>query len=186
MRQSRWQSTAGICCRSALRRALKKLPSLLSLAGLSGDKSPLRAWSTLLHSATRRGDQRRAHSTIAARRDRKRKQRVCPPRNIPTISTLPPLSGLLQCPIVRGMATPGQKRHLGAEQRRALQLLASSPFGAAEAIMVRAHGFNSRTLAGLVRAGLASTQHEPIKAGSRRIKAGRVRITAAGRRAIEG
>ena len=57
------------------------------------------------------------------------------------------------------MAAPPRKRHLGAEQRRALQLLASSPFGAAEAIMF-AHGFTRRMRAGLVRAGLAA-RREP-------------------------
>jgi len=83
-------------------------------------------------------------------------------------------------------ATDGEsprKRHLGAEQRRALQFLASSPFGVSEAIMF-AQGFKRRMLASLIRAGLATAQRENIKAGS--LAVGRVRITEAGRRALEG
>src|SRR5712671_4782293 len=56
------------------------------------------------------------------------------------------------------MATSLRKRHVGAEQRRALRLLASIPFGAARAVM-RAHGFTRRTLADLVYAGLATAEH---------------------------
>jgi len=79
-----------------------------------------------------------------------------------------------------------RKRHLGAEQRRALQLLASSPFGISEATMY-AQGFNRRMLASLIGAGLV-TAHQNIKAGSQSLgrSLGRVRITEAGRRALEG
>jgi hypothetical protein len=78
---------------------------------------------------------------------------------------------------------PARKRRVNPEQRRALQLLACSPFGAAEAIMLT-HGFTRRTLAGLVRAGLATTaQRETVKADGQSV--GRVRITEAGRRVIE-
>jgi hypothetical protein len=80
--------------------------------------------------------------------------------------------------------TPRQ-RHLGAEQRRALRLLASSPFGAPEAI-IHVHGFTRRMLTGLVRAGLATAQREVVKAGGPTIKVEHYRITDAGRRAIEG
>jgi hypothetical protein len=76
-----------------------------------------------------------------------------------------------------------RKHHLGAEQRRALQFLASSPFGVSEAIMF-AQGFKRRMLASLIRAGLATAQRENIKAGS--LAVGRIRITEAGRRALEG
>jgi hypothetical protein len=61
---------------------------------------------------------------------------------------------------------PPRRRRVSLEQRRALQLLACSPFGAAEAIMLT-HGFTRGTLAGLVRAGLAMAQHETIKADRR-------------------
>jgi hypothetical protein len=46
---------------------------------------------------------------------------------------------------------PRRKRRLGSEQRRALRLLASGPFGATEAIML-AQGFKRRMLADLARA----------------------------------
>jgi hypothetical protein len=81
------------------------------------------------------------------------------------------------------MPAPLRKRHLGAQQRRALQLLADTPFGATEAAMA-ANGFTRTALVRLIRAGLATTQRENLKAGSRSI--GRVRITEAGRRALEG
>jgi hypothetical protein len=79
-------------------------------------------------------------------------------------------------------AVPPRKRRPTLEQRRALQLLACSPFGAAEAIMLT-HGFTRGTLAGLFRAGLAAAQPGTIKANRRSV--GRVRITEAGRRVIE-
>jgi len=82
------------------------------------------------------------------------------------------------------MATSPRKRHVGAEQRRALRLLASIPFGAAHAIML-AHGFTRRALADLVHAGLATVEHRTGKADGKAIEAGRIRITAAGRSALE-
>jgi hypothetical protein len=82
------------------------------------------------------------------------------------------------------MATLPRKRHVGTEQRRALQLLASIPFGATEAVMLT-HGFTRRTLADLVRAGLATAERPAARPGDKAIAAGRVRITAAGRSALE-
>jgi len=79
------------------------------------------------------------------------------------------------------MAAPLRKRPLGADQRRALQFLAGTPFGATEATM-SANGFARKTLASLIHAGLATVQRE--KAGGQIV--GRVRITEAGRRALEG
>jgi hypothetical protein len=81
---------------------------------------------------------------------------------------------------LREMPAPPRKRHLGAEQRRALQLLAGIPFGATEAAMYL-NGFECQTLARRIRAGLATT--EDSKAGSQLM--GRIRITEAGRRALE-
>jgi hypothetical protein len=81
------------------------------------------------------------------------------------------------------MAAPPRKRHLGAEQRRALQLLASSPFGAAEAIMF-AHGFTRRMRAGLVRAGLAAPRNEVVNPSNQPIEVRCIRITNDGRRAL--
>jgi hypothetical protein len=80
------------------------------------------------------------------------------------------------------MPGPPRKGHLGAEQRRALQLLAGTPFGATEATMF-VNGVKRQTLVRLIRAGLARTERE-IKAGGQTI--GRVRITEAGRRTLEG
>jgi hypothetical protein len=80
------------------------------------------------------------------------------------------------------MPIPPRKRHLSAEQRRALQLLADIPFGINDTAMLL-NGFARDTIARLVRAGFATTERENLKA-SRSI--GRVRITDAGRRALEG
>jgi hypothetical protein len=74
-----------------------------------------------------------------------------------------------------------RKRRLGGEQRRALRLLACSPFGATEAVM-HVHGFTRQMLAKLVRAGFATAQSETGKA----IAVGSIRITAAGRSALKG
>jgi hypothetical protein len=76
------------------------------------------------------------------------------------------------------------KRPVGVEQRRALQLLAGIPFGVAEANML-AQGLTRRTLASLVRAGFATTESTSVKAGDKAITSGRIRITAAGRSALE-
>jgi hypothetical protein len=80
------------------------------------------------------------------------------------------------------MPVPPRKRPLGAQQRRALQLLAGIPFGVTEVTMF-ANGVTRKTLVTLIRAGLATTQRE-VKAGGQTV--GRVRITEAGRRALEG
>jgi hypothetical protein len=80
------------------------------------------------------------------------------------------------------MPAPPQKR-LGAQQRRALQLLASSPFGASE-VMMFTNGFTRQMLARLIRTGLATTVRENPNASRQHL--GRIRITDAGRRALEG
>ena len=54
--------------------------------------------------------------------------------------------------------------HLGAEQRRALELLAGSPRGVTEAV----YGFHAEMLARLVPAELATVVTDTIKAGSGR------------------
>ena len=58
---------------------------------------------------------------------------------------------------------------LNAEQRRALELLASGRHGANEELLVLGRGF-SRMLAGLVRAGLAAAEREVVKAGGKTIE----------------
>jgi hypothetical protein len=80
-----------------------------------------------------------------------------------------------------------RKRHLSPQPRRTLELLkllASSPHGATEALLVRAHGFDSDMVAGLVRAGLAIAERETMKAGAKPVEVVRLQITA-GRKAIE-
>jgi hypothetical protein len=72
--------------------------------------------------------------------------------------------------------------------RRALELLkllASSPHGATEALLVRAHGFNSDMVDSLVSDGLATAERETMKAGAKPVEIVRIRITDAGRKAIE-
>ncbi len=71
------------------------------------------------------------------------------------------------------------------EQRRALQVLATSePSGLTEAIMFD-HGFSIQSLAGIVHAQLADVEIGAVRAGGSTIAVLRLRITAAGRKAIE-
>ena len=70
-----------------------------------------------------------------------------------------------------------------AERRRALELLAASPDGCSEAIML-AHGFSVDFLTDLIRTGMATTRTERVVAGGRAMEVARVRITEVGRRAL--
>jgi hypothetical protein len=80
---------------------------------------------------------------------------------------------------------------LSAEQRRALELLASGPRGYTKARLL-ADGFTVDMLADLVREGLVTTQRDTLRVGrrtrvgGRTIRVERYRIADAGRRAIEG
>jgi hypothetical protein len=69
------------------------------------------------------------------------------------------------------------------DQRRALELLAVSPRGCTESIMM-VHGFKRAMLAELVRNGWATAATEIVRAGWRPIEVARMRITEAGRRAL--
>jgi hypothetical protein len=82
-------------------------------------------------------------------------------------------------------ASKSGKKRLNAEQRRALELLASIPRGATEALLL-AHGFRRETLVALVLAELATIASETMRAGGQTINVERYRITDAGRKAIEG
>jgi hypothetical protein len=75
---------------------------------------------------------------------------------------------------------------LSTEQRRALELLASSPHGINEVLLARDHGFSRVVLASLVRRRLVAREPEVIMADNTVIKTVRTRIVAAGQRAIEG
>jgi hypothetical protein len=74
---------------------------------------------------------------------------------------------------------------LNVEQRQALEMLAGSPHGVTEDLLVLAHGFDGDMIAGLVRAKLATTQRETLRAGGESAKVIRIRITEAGRQALE-
>jgi hypothetical protein len=81
-----------------------------------------------------------------------------------------------------------RKRRLSPHPRRALQLLellAISPYGATEALLVRTHGFNSDMITDLVSAGLASAEREMTTAGAMPADVVRIRITAAGQQALD-
>ena len=71
-----------------------------------------------------------------------------------------------------------------ADWRRALELLASLPEGATEALLM-AHGFKSTVITGLVESGLATLVRERIRAGGRRVEVRWLRLTDAGRKALE-
>jgi hypothetical protein len=70
-------------------------------------------------------------------------------------------------------------------QRQALEMLAGSPHGVTEDLLVLAHGFNSDMIAGLVHAGLTTAQRETVEAGGKSAEVVRIRITEAGRQALE-
>jgi hypothetical protein len=82
-----------------------------------------------------------------------------------------------------------RKRRLSPQPRRTLELLTllgSSPHGATEALLVRAYGFTNDMIIDVVRAGLATAERETMNAVAGPAEAVRLRITAAGSKAIEG
>jgi hypothetical protein len=76
------------------------------------------------------------------------------------------------------------KHRLSQEWRRALQLLASNPRGTTEDMLMVGHGLSADMLAMLVLAGLAKVVTETLRPGQHKI--GRMLITDAGKRALEG
>jgi hypothetical protein len=82
------------------------------------------------------------------------------------------------------MAKMPEDPRRSAERRRALELLAASPDGCTATILL-AHGFKSDRLVELINAGLASVTTERVTASDRRMEVTRVRITDAGRQALE-
>jgi hypothetical protein len=74
---------------------------------------------------------------------------------------------------------------LTADRHRALLLLVDNPSGCSEHLL-RAYGFTAEFIARLVDAGLATTKTERMMAGGRALEVTRVRITDAGRDALEG
>jgi hypothetical protein len=72
---------------------------------------------------------------------------------------------------------------IAGKQRRALMILAVARDGPTETLM-KARGFSTELMAGLVGAGLATRHVEHITNGQRSIEVVRVRVTQAGRRAL--
>jgi hypothetical protein len=83
------------------------------------------------------------------------------------------------------MPTIYSRRRRGPKpgRRRALELLAASPDGCSEAIML-AHGFTVDFLVDLIRTGMATRQTERVVAGGRAMEVARMRITELGWRAL--
>jgi hypothetical protein len=74
---------------------------------------------------------------------------------------------------------------LTPERRRALELLASIPYGVNEELLIHGQGFKRQTLVGLIRVGLATAEREVMTADGKPVEVVRIRITSAGWRAIE-
>ena len=100
------------------------------------------------------------------------------------------------CPVHHGsagtriLATAGRRAILSAmaiahDEREALRMLAGSPNGSTESIMLT-HGFAIGTLHGLVLNGLATAERWTMRAGRRLIKVTWMTITDAGRQALAG
>ena len=68
-------------------------------------------------------------------------------------------------------------------RRRALELLAASPDGCTEALMLT-QGFTVEPMLGLVHSTLATVSPERMRLGNKQIDIARVRITGAGRKAL--
>ena len=75
------------------------------------------------------------------------------------------------------------RRNPKPDRRRVLDLLAVSPSGLTEALLI-AHGVSIVQLVGLIRAGLATASPECVVAGGKTIEIARVKITDEGRRAL--
>ena len=82
------------------------------------------------------------------------------------------------------MAASSRKRRLDAKTRDALELLTAASPSCPEPLLL-AHGFETEMLADLVRKGLATAQTEPVNAGARSVEVVRVKITDAGRQALQ-
>jgi hypothetical protein len=82
------------------------------------------------------------------------------------------------------MAATSQRRRLSEKARRALELLVDQQ-GSTEAYLGACLGFTDRMFFLLAQAGLIAIRHEIINTGAELIDIGRVRITDAGRCALE-
>jgi hypothetical protein len=84
------------------------------------------------------------------------------------------------------MSALNGERQLNTGKRRALELLAAAGEQGCTGARLFNHGFTARMLADLVWSGLATGHRETVRVGHRKIKVARIRITDAGRRALEG
>jgi hypothetical protein len=73
-----------------------------------------------------------------------------------------------------------------ADHRRVLELLAVAGLQDCSGATLLAHGVRIDVSAYLVRAGLVTAYREPTNPDQRQIDVARMRITKAGRRALEG
>jgi hypothetical protein len=90
-------------------------------------------------------------------------------------------------PLARGSACygAGMAIPIPFDQREALRMLAGSPNGSTESILLT-HGFGIETLHDLVRNGLATAETRTVQAGQRIIEVTWLTITDAGRLALDG
>jgi hypothetical protein len=85
------------------------------------------------------------------------------------------------------MAACPQEPNLTREQRRALELLASTPYGVIEDLLVHTYELDRDMIVGLVDEGLATARREIIAASDRTtIEVVRIKITDAGERQPNG
>jgi hypothetical protein len=82
------------------------------------------------------------------------------------------------------MAALSRKGHLSQNARHALELLTVDPRGLAEPLLFT-YGFSRKMLAGLFRSGLATAQRQTVTVGGQPVEVTRVRITEAGRQALD-
>jgi hypothetical protein len=82
------------------------------------------------------------------------------------------------------MAAISHRRRLSEKARRTLELLVDHQ-GSTEAYLGACLGFTDRMLFLLAQAGLIAIRHEIINTGAELIDIGRVKITDAGRQALE-
>ena len=79
-----------------------------------------------------------------------------------------------------------EERHLSAEQRRALEILATAGLHGCTGAALFSRGFTIDMLADLVRDGFATARRETLKIGKRKITIARVWIADEGQRALKG
>ena len=78
-----------------------------------------------------------------------------------------------------------QEHQISAEQRRALEILATAGIDGCTGAALFARGFTIDMLADLVRDGLATARRETLKVGKRKVTIARVWIADAGQRALD-